>query len=576
MKDRMEQLRTKNVRAPLRSKSLRWRIVTLLLLVSLVPLALVGLGSWVVFGSLLVEKTLEKHRQMVMGHASAIELYLAERVRALEMVARSHSRQGITNGDELQRIFDALSASYPRAFVDLGVIGDDGIHLAYVGPYDLKHKNYADTEWFQTVRTRGSYISDVFLGYRQVPHCIIAVQRKEGQRDWILRATLNSDDFYSLVRAEQIGKTGDAFIVDTRGFYQTPPRLGKVLQPSPVLSPEMHKGVRDHRAVMKGRPVLRVTSWLNEHRWMLVVQQDEGEIKAPVNRAMGWGVLVILIAVGLVAVTTFLATWHLTNRIDRVTAQREAMQRDLIRSAKLASLGEMSSGLAHEINNPLAIISATVTNISDHLDDLELDDGVRAELTEETQRCKRQVERCSGITAKMLRFGRNTETAIQKTDIAPVVQETVRAMQTQARVRNIDLQLDLEPDLPPVLLDSTELEQVLANLINNSMYSINGHGSITVAARKEDQAIELSVQDDGCGIAPEDQERIFQPFFTTKPVGEGTGLGLSVCYGIVSNWGGEIAAQSAMGSGTVITIRLPSEADENRGDKRRNHGQRQN
>jgi two-component system NtrC family sensor kinase len=228
-----------------------------------------------------------------------------------------------------------------------------------------------------------------------------------------------------------------------------------------------------------------------------------------------------------------------------------------MRSAKLASVGELATGLAHEINNPLAIISAERTNLSDVVQTAQLQEAERGELQESIDRIRRQVERCSSITAKMLQFGRKNESQPMLSNIGPAIHEVARLLHRQAAVRNVDLQVSVAPDLPPVFADLIELEQVLVNLINNSMHAMKDGGQISIAAKRSADEVTLSVRDEGAGIPIDDLDRIFQPFFTTKPVGEGTGLGLSVCYGIVRSWGGVITADSAVGRGTTMTIRLP-------------------
>lgn len=542
-----------------RQLGLRWRIVALLLLVSLLPLGLVGVGSWVVFGRLAVNRTMELQRSLVRAHAAAIDLYLEERLRALEVVARRNSRDDLAreNGARLRQLFQALSVTYPGAFVDLGVIDADGAHLAYVGPHDLGGLNYAGAGWFRAVQERGGYVSDVFLGYRRVPHCVVAVKgRARPTRSWILRATINSETFHALVRAHRVGRTGEAFIVDARGRYQTPPQAGQVLEQSP-LAPAVHAGVMERTVGPSGRRKLRVTTWINDRRWMLVVQQDEAEVRAPVNRATAWGALFIALALVLVAAATVFATWHLTGRIDRATRQRDELHRDLLRSAKLASLGELATGLAHEINNPLAVISADQTNIADQIARFELRAEDRERLMRSVARCQRQVERCSAITSKMLQFGRSDSLRPVPCDLEPLLRETAALLERQAKVQNIDLLLEVEAELPRVVVDPTELEQVVVNLVRNAMDAIRDAGAITVSARRDDGAVALAVADTGSGIPPEDLDRVFQPFFTTKPVGQGTGLGLSVCYGIVRGWGGTIEAASEPGAGTTMTIHLP-------------------
>jgi two-component system NtrC family sensor kinase len=217
----------------------------------------------------------------------------------------------------------------------------------------------------------------------------------------------------------------------------------------------------------------------------------------------------------------------------------------------------MATGLAHEINNPLAIISAEQTNLSDEIGDLDLPNTASATLRESIARCKRQVARCGEITAKMLQFGRRTETVLQPTVVEPVLREIGFLLERRARANNATLQLDIEPGLPPAWLDANELEQVLANLVNNSLDALGKGGAVGISARRDGSEVVLEVTDNGSGIGPEDLDRIFQPFFTTKPVGKGTGLGLAVVYGIVRGWGGTIFAESVPGRGTTMSIRVP-------------------
>lgn len=536
--------------------SLRWRIVTVLLIASILPLLILGLGTWIVVGGLLQDKSLEVHRALVRGHAAKIDLYLAERLRALEFASRELSATDRASRAALRRTLENLNASYTMSFIDLGIIDQNGRHLAYVGPYALEDKNYSAETWFLDVFAQGAYVSDVFLGFRGVPHVVIAILRREEDRSWILRATINSDPFYSLVRTELLGQTGDAFIVNRQGLYQTPPRGGRVLEPSPIRNPEPHSGVLQSRIGDGEDAMLQATTWLNGGRWMLVVNQAESEIRAPLRHAMMLGFTVALLAGCLLVGTIFFATWHLSNRIDQANAQRDRIHDDLMRSARLASIGELATGLAHEINNPLAIISAEQTNLGDMLDDLPGTTPMRSEMLNSVARCARQVERCGGITAKMLQFGRKGDTVIKPTDLAPRLQEAASLLSRQASVRNVQLKLEVEPGLPPVMVEPTELEQVIVNLLSNSLQALDGGGKIEISARSSGDAVLLEVTDNGPGIPKEHLDRIFEPFFTTKPAGKGTGLGLAVCHGLVRGWGGEIDAASIPGKETTIRIRL--------------------
>ncbi|MBN1213089.1 MAG: sensor histidine kinase [candidate division Zixibacteria bacterium] len=537
--------------------TLRWRIVIVLLIASFLPLSLAGIGSWFVFSDLLVNKALEQMRTVVSSHARAIEAHLLERQHLIELLAKSHSLKEIRRQEALDSLFNSLNAASENSFVDLGFISTEGDHLAYVGPYDLRDKKYHEAPWFKEVMNRGIYISDVFMGFRKVPHCIIAVKIENVREDWILRATINSDRFDSLVKTEVFGEGSDVYIVNSEGVYQTAPRVGRVLDTMPVPLTEYHDKVLDRRVQVGEATKFKVTTWINDGRWMLVAEQDLAAVQAPVKTALVKVARVVALAVVVLIVITFIATWHLSDRIDKANAAREELSRAFMRSAKLASIGELATGLAHEINNPLAIISAEQTNIADLVEMA----GDRLENSQEildsVRRSKEHIQRCGGITKKMLQFSRKQDTSPELTDLAPHLNEIVDLMERHANAHNVKLSAEIEDNMPDVLFDPIELEQVLVNLINNSIDALPDGGDIFLKVYKEGEQVHLEVSDNGRGIPPENMDRIFEPFFTTKPVGKGTGLGLSICYGVVYSWGSRIRAESTPGRGTTIHINFP-------------------
>jgi two-component system NtrC family sensor kinase len=537
--------------------SLRWRITAVLLVVSLLPIVLSGAASWLALDRLLQAKALEQMRQMVRGHAHSIESYLNEHLHLMELLALSQPDLRRATPQRLQELLAELDRSSPGGFVDLGVIDADGRHLAYAGPYELQACNYRATDWFQEVMTRGRYVSDVFLGFRNVPHCIIAVKTADEDGDLILRATINSERFNAIVRASELGATAAAYLLNRTGQHQTDSPHGPVLSRAAIEDLQPHPGVREQWVQADGVRKVRASTWLEDGRWLLVVELDVAAIRAPLKQVTATEALIVLPAAVLMVITALAATTHLTRRIDRANAQRQEALGAFLRSAKLASIGELATGLAHEINNPLAIISTEQTNLADLLAEAPLEEQRRQEMLAAVERSRRHVYRCARITQKMLQFGRKADSTLRPTDIGPRLAEIVNLLQPQARTRNVELALEVPDHLPQALLDPLELEQVLVNLIQNSFDALPDGGCIRVAAHQENGRVVVQVQDNGTGIAPANLERIFEPFFTTKPAGQGTGLGLAVCYGIVSSWGGSIEATSAAGRGTTLTVSLP-------------------
>lgn len=284
-------------------------------------------------------------------------------------------------------------------------------------------------------------------------------------------------------------------------------------------------------------------------------------LTAIVSLPLAWsGRVLPALAVLASACVSFYCTRRLEWRVERANEQKCILDGQLIQSQKLASVGELSSGIAHEINNPLAIIAQEIEWMRHVLgsDDLKEHKEI-AEACESMQEIARQVERCGEITHKLLDFARKKEPLIQKADINKLVEDMVRLAEKEAVLKNIKIERQYLKNLPRIETDPPLLRQVILNLLNNAVYAVQKDGLITVSTRVlEDSSIDIVVGDSGCGIPEENLSKIFDPFFTTKPQGEGTGLGLSICHGIVERLGGRIGVTSRIGKGTEFLVHLPA------------------
>jgi two-component system NtrC family sensor kinase len=250
--------------------------------------------------------------------------------------------------------------------------------------------------------------------------------------------------------------------------------------------------------------------------------------------------------------------------LEKYSEDLEKAQASLIHSERLASLGQLSAGVAHELNNPLQIMKSEYSLIKDILADLERDikfpDPKDLDFVKDSvEQIGLQIDRCKKIIDGLLKFARKPETSIRNVDLPPFIREVVSMVENRAQLENIRTTFAFDPDLPQFKTDPTQLQQVFFNLLNNAIDALKGrpNGEIRIGVSREDESIIVSVADNGCGIAPENLEKIFLPFFTTKPVGQGTGLGLSTSYGIIENLGGKITVSSKLNEGTVFTVRLP-------------------
>ncbi len=238
----------------------------------------------------------------------------------------------------------------------------------------------------------------------------------------------------------------------------------------------------------------------------------------------------------------------------------------LLQAQKLAAIGQLSAGVAHEINNPLAIIRQEAQWMQtllrkDHLQGIEEVKELHDSLGEIIQ----QVDRCKEITHSLLDFARKRQPVIQAVAVNKLIDDMARLVEKEAGQRDIRIVRNLAPDLPPIYLDAPQLRQVILNILNNATYATRKNGAVTITTRRAGKDfLEIVVSDTGPGIPPEDLPRIFDPFFTTKPPGQGAGLGLSICHGIVEKLGGRITVASKVGQGATFTISLPLQPREGR------------
>jgi len=236
--------------------------------------------------------------------------------------------------------------------------------------------------------------------------------------------------------------------------------------------------------------------------------------------------------------------------------ERSELGEQLVQTQKILALGEISTGIAHEINNPLNVIMQEAELMRMNL----LSDPQPAEVNEIRESLDviyNQVERCSDITHKLLDFARNRHPVSQRADINRLVEDMLALVEREASPRNIRIFKELNDVMPMVQTDPPLLRQVFLNLLINAVQAVEDGGTIVVSTYCDGGMACAEVRDDGPGIASSDLERVFNPFFTTKPPGKGTGLGLSVSLRIVNELGGDIKLKSEPGNGAAFTVRIP-------------------
>ncbi|MFN2498301.1 MAG: ATP-binding protein [Pyrinomonadaceae bacterium] len=249
---------------------------------------------------------------------------------------------------------------------------------------------------------------------------------------------------------------------------------------------------------------------------------------------------------------------HVITVGEDITARVEA-NRAVARTEKIAAIGRLAAGVVHEINNPLATIAACAEALESRVKDGEFKDSSGVDdLREYLGLIRSEAFRCKKITNGLLDFSRTRPAAHGPVSLGDIIASAIRLLSHQQRANNISFQIETQPDLPAVLGDDGQLQQAIIALGTNAIDAMPVGGQLRIVTRQDDASVLVEVSDNGAGIPAENIAKIFEPFFTTKEVGKGTGLGLAVCYGILTEHGGSLDVQSTVGVGTTFTISLPA------------------
>jgi signal transduction histidine kinase len=535
------------------------RAVLVTATVALVPLIIWALAGYRLNLDTTESELVLRTSQLVSNSWRSVSLFISERRSVLDFIVHDHTFETLNDKARLAAILDNLNKRF-NGFTDLGVIDSSGVQRTYVGPHRLEGLDYSNELWFRRVLKHGVYISELVMGYRKEPHLDFAVKRNLPDGSFfVLRAALDAQKFNELIAQFEVGKKTDTFVINREGVLQTPSRdYGSVLKKIQIRIPDYSPKAQvfESKNDKNERTVIGY-AYIPETPFILMIVKQKGELIQPWYKT-GWaftGILATSILV-ILLVTLGVAS-NLVDQIHKADQERVDTLHQVEYTNKMVSLGRLASGVAHEINNPLAIINQKAGHIRDifTLTETYKKDPKLISLVDSVLAT---VHRCAEVTKGLLDFARHLNVSIQTINLQEIINEVKSVLTKEAEFRRITVGVDLSENIPSFESDRGKLEQVFFNLFNNAIAAMKDGGHLEIKAQREDtDFVSITFSDSGLGIAEADLKHVFEPFLYSRTGESGTGLGLAVTYALVQEIGGQISVQSELGTGTRFNIRLP-------------------
>ncbi|MCF8113488.1 MAG: two-component sensor histidine kinase [Desulfotignum sp.] len=493
----------------------------------------------------------------------SMRFFLEERLNALRFIVNELPYYALIDNTHLAEILSNLKLGF-GGFTDLSIIDADGSQVAYTGPFNLEGKNYKTQPWFIRSIESDNFISEVFTGYRDVPHIIIAVRSINALgRIFILRATLDTQRLMDTLLSYKTNVHTDIFLMNHTGVLQTPSSTyGKIFTHTHLDIPEFSTRTNviqpenlSDNAFVTGYSYI-ITEAVTTPFILMVNKKKSVVMGTWLNLGQTFNWIIGISCLVMMIIITLVSTFMVNKLYLADNTKAETMMK-MEQSQQLAGIGQLAAGIAHEINNPLALINETAGYLKDlyHYTDEHQNDE---EVMENLDTILEAVSRCGTITSQLLGFVRQFDVQTSNVDVEKLITGILRFHKKETEYKGIHVTTEIAPETPAIETDRGKLQQVLLNLINNAFQAIEANGCLDITVSHLPPGhIFIEIKDTGCGIPEENLKRIHEPFFSTKKEKMGTGLGLSITYGLVKKLQGNIRVESSEGVGTIFTVTLP-------------------
>jgi len=540
----------------------RWKmIVAGVCFLTIVPLAVSTSFFYQNSKNQAIAELLQETRVFASDKALDVYMFLKQYIMVLQVVGSMHGVEQLSRPEVLHDVFSSMTTT-EDPFIHLEVIDDAGKVLAR-SCVDAECLDIQKILWITDMKGEHFSMGHI-VGQEAMMRYFVTVRIVEADgKAFFLRGLLHTSKIRAFLDQMELEDILDIYIVDSSNTLLTRSKYfgargSKALMPETddlpaaiiVENPREDKeggGVLACGAAFIGKTSMKLGLIVSER----YLEKFRTRVK---HYILG---MFILSAVFLLLVVFTLVTYGV-QKIYEVDLRRGEYFQQAARSDRLASVGRLAAGVAHEVNNPLAIINEKAGLLQDlfsfseeYKEDKRLSSIVASIIA--------AVERAGTITHRLLGFARKVDVSIQEMDVEEVILEAVSFIKKEAEYKGITVKVHVSEDVPLIVSDRGKLQQILLNLINNALAALDEGGSLEILVHdiQGEDGIILFVKDNGCGISEEDQKKVFEPFFSTKTKDGGTGLGLSITYGLIRDLHGTLEMKSEVGKGTTFTITLP-------------------
>ncbi|MBI5869068.1 MAG: hypothetical protein HZB43_12420 [candidate division Zixibacteria bacterium] len=548
-------------------RKLRLTVIVLLVVLICVPVAIAGLSLfWIAEGSITHEVE-DRLTAMASDQAARLTDWIHERefdlgaighLSALSYWARQASQGNPRAGDSMVTILNRVRLVFGDRYLGFGIFGNDG---RWRYPDTLRYPT--DPELLSAIRSGMTFVAaDLLRSDRATSSLLVyaPVIDLDLSRQAFLVAAVSTGPLYDLLQHSQTGLSLNMYLLDSTGVVLNRPDASSNMLPRNC--PLLHRAGTINRNISgvircnaeEGRSVIGAYQHLPRLGWTILLERDYGEVFTGLNR-LRWVLWLTMGIIFLLAVGTSTAVANFTVRtLERREVELRTTNEQLITADRLASVGMMAASVAHEINNPLTTIKVLIHSLREQTplkDQKHGDLGIVAA----------EIDKIKALVLRFLQFARPREPEFSPVRLDEILSRIASLMRPQAQIEGIDLTEQYDPQAGPVWVDGAQIGQVFVNILLNALEATPRNGEIRISTvRAGDDAVTATIWNSGPGLPDELRERIFEPFFSTKPTG--TGLGLSIARIIVDKHQGSLSAQGQGENGTSFMVTLHSRGRE--------------